>query len=126
MIRRYIKEKDEARLFNLLKEEGLQWSCYWVEEFADQYKAALENSITYVACQDDLLCGYLRALNDSGFFIYICDLLISPEHRGQGLGRDLILRLKRDYPEQAVYVMSSVDEYYRKLGFKWAGSLFKA
>ncbi len=30
-----------------------------------------------------------------------------------------------DYPGQVVYVMSDVDEYYKKLGYQRAGSVFE-
>ena len=30
-----------------------------------------------------------------------------------------------DYPNHIVYVMSDVDEYYKKLGFKREGSIYQ-
>jgi hypothetical protein len=30
-----------------------------------------------------------------------------------------------DYPEQIVYVMSDVDKYYDKLGYRCEGSIFE-
>jgi len=29
-----------------------------------------------------------------------------------------------DYPNQIVYVMSDIDEYYKKQGYKYEGSIF--
>ena len=30
-----------------------------------------------------------------------------------------------DYPERIVFVMSDIDEYYKKLGYKREGSIFE-
>ncbi|MFO7611562.1 MAG: GNAT family N-acetyltransferase [Clostridia bacterium] len=124
-IRRYIKEVDEARLMQMLKAEGQEWSCYWAEEFSGKYAAAAESSLTYVAYKGDEMCGYSRSLDDCGFYIYICDLLVKPTFRGMSLGRKLMECVCRDFPDQVVYVMSDVDEYYLTQGFKKEGSIFE-
>ena len=122
-IRKYNRATDESKLMKMIHdEEG--WD-YANENLADKYKAALETSITYVACHGDVLCGYSRSLNDFGEYIYICDLLVMPAYRGQGIGRQLMESISRDYPHEVVYVMSGVDEYYEKLGYKRAGSIFE-
>ena len=62
LIRKYNKITDESKLIIMIHdEEG--WD-YANETLADRYKVALETSITYVACQQDVLCGYSRSLND--------------------------------------------------------------
>jgi GNAT superfamily N-acetyltransferase len=124
IIKRYVKNEDEEKLMDLIRNEGEEWSCYWADEFSEKYKAALADSITYVAYEGDVLCGYLRSLNDCGFYIYVCDLLVLPKHRGKNIGKKLMKRIYEDYPEQIVYVMSDLDEYYKKLGFRREGSIF--
>lgn len=78
---------------------------------------ALETSITYVAYQEDVLCGYSRSLNDFGEYIYVCDLLVMQAYRGKETGRKLMECIYRDYPDQVVYVMSDVDGYYEKVHY---------
>jgi ribosomal protein S18 acetylase RimI-like enzyme len=124
-IRKYTRENDEAGLMQMIRDEGQEWSCYWADGFSDKYMSALENSITYVAYEGNEICGYSRSLDDCGFYIYICDLLVKPTFRGRGLGRKLMECLCRDFPDQVVYVMSDVDEYYIKQGFKKEGSVFE-
>ncbi len=48
-----------------------------------------------------------------------------PEYRGRSLGRRLMERIYDDYPNQIVYVMSDVDEYYKKKGYRREGSVFE-
>ena len=89
-IRRYNKERDEDKLMQLLIDEGTDWSCYWADGYSDKYKAALQNSITYVAYEGDVLCGFSRSIDDCGFYTYVCDLLVDKKHRGKNIGRQLM------------------------------------
>jgi ribosomal protein S18 acetylase RimI-like enzyme len=123
-IRRYTKE-DEEPLFEMLREEGDDWSDYYGEKGYARYKKALESSIVYVASEDGILCGYARCREDDGFGVYVYDLLVRKACRGRQLGRMLMEQACADFPEQTIYVMSDVDPYYEKLGYKRAGSIFE-
>jgi GNAT superfamily N-acetyltransferase len=124
-IKAYNRGRDEEKLMELIKNEGEAWSCYWADDVADKYKAALAKSITYVAYEGDVLCGYSRSIDDCGFYIYVCDLLVMREHRGKNIGRRLMECLDEDYPDQIVFVMSDVDVYYEKQGYRREGSIFE-
>ncbi|WP_202947200.1 GNAT family N-acetyltransferase [Marinilabilia salmonicolor] len=122
-IKRYQQDIDEPELMQMIKdEEG--WD-YADDKMAERYKFALGNSITFVAYQNDVLCGYSRSLDDCGFYIYVCDLLVKPAYRGNEIGRKLMGCLMDEYPGQTVYVMSDVDAYYEKVGFQKIGSVFE-
>ena len=123
-IRKYKKE-DENKLMEIIKQEGKEWECYSKPNVQDKYKKALKYSITYVAYVDEELCGYSRSIDDSGFFVYVCDLLVSPKFRGKNIGRELMECIYKDYPDRIVYVMSDVDEYYKKQGYRKEGSVFE-
>lgn len=124
-IRKYNKEHDEDNLMALLKNEGQEWACYLADDVSEKYSLALRNSITYVAYEGDLLCGYSRSIDDCGFYVYVCDLLVMPEHRGKNIGRKLMECIYEDYTDRIVFVMSDVDEYYKKKGYKREGSIYE-
>lgn len=124
MIIRSYKKEDEDRLFQLIRGEGSDWDCYSAPGSMDRYRKAVENSITYVAYEGETLCGYLRAVDDFGMDIYIYDLLVSKQFRGQELGRKLMEQVCIDHPQRDVYVMSGVDGYYTKVGYERAGSIY--
>ena len=105
--------------------EGKEWACYSDKSVSDKYRLALDNSITYVAYDRDKLCGYSRSIDDCGFYVYVCDLLVMPMYRGRKIGRKLMECICTDYPNRIVYVMSDVDEYYKKQGYKREGSIFE-
>lgn len=121
----YLPSRDEEALMSLLIDQGQDWACYWATEVNARYRQALRRSLTFVAYDNAVLVGYVRALDDQGFYIYVCDLLVDPASRGQHLGRKLMETLVTDYPGQTVYVMSDVDPYYEKLGYVKAGSVFE-
>lgn len=124
-IRRYCKDIDVQNVMSLLQEEGETWSCYWNEDRAESYKQALTHSITFVAYEGNQILGYARALDDHGFYVYLCDLLVRKADRGNQLGRKLIEAFVIAFPRQNVYVMSDEDGYYHKLNFDRIGSIYE-
>lgn len=123
-IRRYSKEY-EASLFDMLVDEGDDWKDYHGPAGRSNYIKALESSITYIACEGNLVCGYVRCREDDGFGVYVYDLLVRKEYRGKQIGKSLMERVCQDFPDQPVYVMSDVDPYYEKLGYRRKGSIFE-
>ena len=113
-IKRYSKT-DESLLFDLLVDEGDNWSDYHRPAGRGKYIKTLESSITYIACTDTLVSGYVRCREDDGFGVYVYDLLVRKTHRGKQIGKILIERVCKDFPNQPVYVMSDVDPYYENL-----------
>ena len=124
-IRAYNKVEDEEKLMKMIEDEGKEWACYSDESVSDKYRLGLDKSITYVAYEGDELCGYSRSIDDCGFYVYVCDLLVKPMFRGKRIGRKLMDCVYSDYAGHTVYVMSDVDEYYKKQGYKREGSLYE-
>ena len=120
-IRRYDSSKDYKQLLEIIRSEGEEWKDY----LKPGYQVLLEKSITYVACNNTELCGFSRSIDDSGFYLWVIDLLVEKKYRGYSIGKKLMECLLTDYPNQDVFVMSDVDAYYQKLGYKKEGSLFK-
>lgn len=125
MIIKKYSTADEISLFDMLREEGDEWSVYYGEEGYGKYSKALESSITYLAYDDSILCGYARCREDDGFGVYVYDLLVRKTHRGNQIGKLLMEQACRDFPDQPVYVMSDVDVYYEKLGYRKEGTIFE-
>ena len=123
LIKKYIPE-DEQKLFELIENEGEEWQYYCRGAGKEKYRKALANSITYVVYVGETLCGYARCREDEATGIYVIDLLVNPEYRGNKYGRLLMEKVVADYPDTTVYVNSDVNPYYEKLGYKAIGTIF--
>ncbi len=115
---------DEAILFNLLSDEGEEWSDYHGPTGRPMYLRALASSHTWIAVEENQVCGFVRCREDDGFGVYVHDLLVRRACRGRQIGRLLLAQVCREYPDQTVYVMSDADPYYEKLGYRREGSIF--
>ena len=120
-ILKYQKEH-ELELIALLEKEP-DWSSFVSAQAVDTFKEALLDSETFLCEDEDNICGYLRALVD-GFGIYISELYVAPQYRGNGYGSELLAKVKQEHPNQDVYVLSDEDVYYEKLGYQRVGSVF--
>jgi len=120
-IRKYEHPRDYEALLELIKSEGDEWKEYLLPK----YEAPLKNSITYVAFADEMLCGYVRSIDDYGMYIWVVDLLVHQKYRGHSIGQRLMEYTSANFPGQDTYVVSDVDEYYEKLGYQKEGSVFK-
>ena len=122
-IYRYNREH-ENDLLSAIREDP-NWDMFTNDAAAEKYRNRLLESITYVSYEGKIFSGYLRALLDDGFAIYISELFVVPEMRNRKIGRTLISRLKSDFSNLTVYALSDEDIYYEKLGYKKAGSVFE-
>lgn len=62
-----------------------------------------------------------RALADGVDCSYICDVAVHPEYQGQGLGRQVVMKLvefSRDHRKIILYAAVGKEPFYLKLGFK--------
>jgi|GEM_PF-370515 len=116
---------DEECLMKIIEAEGEEWQGYSAPEVREKYQKLLRESITYVAYENDELCGYSRSIADGHIAVWVVDLLVAPKFRGKDIGRQLMECVWKDFPNHAVYVMSDVDEYYKKQEYQKIGSIFQ-
>ncbi len=124
-IRRY-QQADEQSLFEFLKQAGYDYEMSWQDAGKAKYAQALQNSITYVVFDDEMLCGYARCKDDEGFGFYIYDLIIETSPKSRQLTKALISQIQQDFAKQAIYILSDADDYYEGLGCIKVGSIFQA
>jgi GNAT superfamily N-acetyltransferase len=122
-ILRYTHEHEDAVISAISKDPD--WAMFTNEKAIDNYKKRLLESISYVCHENGAFGGYVRALLDDGFAIYISELFVAPDWRNRKVGRTLIARVKTDFRHLTVYVLSDEDAYYDKLGYDKVGSVFE-
>ena len=69
---------------------------------------------------DDRQVGFCRAVSDDASVTYLADVYVLPEHRGQGLGVELVREMIENGPFAARrWLLHTADahELYRRFGF---------
>ena len=122
-ILRYTREHEDA-LISVLKKDP-NWDMFTNEKSVTSYKKRLLESVTYVCLENGVLCGYVRALLDDFFALYISELFVAPKWRNRAIGRTLITKVKMDFGHLTVYALSDEDAYYERLGYSNVGSVFE-
>jgi predicted GNAT family N-acyltransferase len=64
--------------------------------------------------------GYIRGLTDTRITLYICELLISKENRGLGLGKELLTYVHQLYPKTRIEMLASSTSqtFYKEQGYR--------
>ncbi|WP_214849264.1 GNAT family N-acetyltransferase [Exiguobacterium sp. s138] len=87
----------------------------------DRTKLAWQHSnAAFVVEHAGEVVGYVRGMTDTQVTLYICELLIDAEFRGQGLAQQLFARLHEAYPTTRIEVLasSSSESFYRGQAFR--------
>lgn len=101
----------------------LLMASYWGAGRSDDFhRRAFGNSFCTAAYIDRNQVGFGRAITDRTVFAYLADIIIWPQHRGQGIGTQLV-RALINHPELNTvshWSLSTSDAHglYEKLGFK--------
>lgn len=124
LIRKY-QIKDFNFVIEMFKNEGPDWHEYYDKEALPRIRKMLKESNVYLLFSRMTLIGMIRTKTDFGLGVYIYDLLVSKDYRGNRYGQKLIEYARKKTKNQALYVMSDEDGYYKKLGYKRIGSIFQ-
>ncbi len=88
---------------------------------ADNLKTVFSNSMyKCFVYSDDSLVGVGRALADGVDCSYICDVAIHPDFQGQGMGKEIVLKLvafSKEHNKIILYANPGKEPFYSKLGF---------
>ena len=101
------------------------WDMFTHDDAIDAYRESLKHGITYVCYHHHEFCGYLRAILDAGFAVYVSELYVVPQWRNHRVGQSLLERVKEDFSPLTVYALSDEDAYYEKKGYQRIGSVFQ-
>ena len=86
---------------------------------------ALKNSDALVTARvSGELIGIGNAISDGSLVVYYPHMLVHPDHKGKGVGRAMMEKLKRKYKsfhQQMLTADADALEFYKTLGFERAG-----
>lgn len=90
----------------------------------DSLQRAIENSWYWISVLDDKrLVGIGRIVSDGALYAFLCDMIVLPTYRGQGIGSEILKRLKDKctaHNIQRVWLFAAEGraDFYLKNGFE--------
>ncbi len=89
------------------------------------YKALMNSDSLITAWDKNRLVGLGNAISDGYLVVYYPHLLVHPNYQGKGIGRMIVDRFQKKYGnfhQQLLTADGKAIDFYRKCGFKKAGS----
>lgn len=111
---------DANALFRLYDIEG--WNDFLKLPEEILYKA-MENSWRVIcAYNKDQLIGTGRVVSDGFINAYICGLIVHPDHRNMGIGKEMLTRIIAECEASSLHIQLFAEEgkanYYERQGFE--------
>ena len=131
-IYKFDDEVSSAELFELMKEMEKSTTDRFPAKNVFHYalrnnekeKLSLENTISVTARdKSKKLIGYLRLLTDKAYMFYILDVMVDPDYRKLGIGKEL-LELTVDKSKENGFIkifltaIPGSEPFYESFGFK--------
>ena len=91
----------------------------------EKEKVSLTNTVAVTAREkgQNKLVGYLRLLTDQAYMFYILDVMVAPDYRKKGIGKELLsLTVERCRENGFIKIFLTAipgsESFYEKFGFK--------
>ncbi len=104
--------------------QSLFRSVDWISaDYPERLKKALDHCETvYTAWCGEKLVGLINAIDDSELTAYVHYLCVDPRFQAQGIGRELLRRIREKYRDYLYIILIAENEplikYYRQNGFE--------
>ena len=118
----YTISTDKAQLDIALIHRFLSQESYWAQNIPlDVVQRSIDNSLCFGVYHHDQQVGFARVITDQATFAYVADVFIVPEHRGQGLSKQLMTVIS-DWPtlqglRRWMLATNDAHALYRQFGF---------
>jgi len=113
---------DPSRLDLDLIHRFLSEEAYWARGRArEEVERSIANSMPFGVYEGGRQVGFARVVTDKTTFAWLADVFVLPEHRGRGVGKELVATVL-DHPELRSlgrWLLGTADahELYRRFGF---------
>ncbi|MGF7057607.1 GNAT family N-acetyltransferase [Brassicibacter mesophilus] len=112
---------DDKSLLSIDRIYDMLSKTYWGKNRAKEVQeAAINNSVNYGVYYNNKLVGYARVVTDYATMFWLCDVIVSGEHRGKGIGKNLVeCIVNSDEFKDKLGILMTKDAHglYEKYGF---------
>jgi len=124
------KISTDKELISMDRLAELLHQTYWAHSRSKEtIETSLKNSLCFGVYHHDTMVGFARVVTDHATMYWLCDVIVDPEYRGQGLGKKLIESVaETDELQGMLGVLATRDAHglYEKYGFqKTAGNFMR-
>lgn len=109
-------------LITLDRVTELLQNTYWAHHRSKEtIEASLKNSICFGVYHHQKMVGFARVVTDHATMYWLCDVVIDPEYRGNGLGKKLIESITEMDDLKGMFgILATRDAHglYEKYGFQ--------
>lgn len=118
----YTISTDQTRLDATLIHRYLSQDSYWARGVPlDVLERAIRGSLCFGVYAPERQVGFARVVTDAATFAYLADVFILPDHRGLGLGKQLVAAIMAHPDLQGLrrIMLATRDAHglYRHFGF---------
>ncbi|MCW5941781.1 MAG: GNAT family N-acetyltransferase [Fimbriimonadaceae bacterium] len=94
---------------------------YWAKDRPREViEKSLDRSLCFTALEGDAMVGFARVVSDGATFAWLCDVVVHPERRGEGIGKRLI-QAAIEHPDLVAvrWILATRDAHplYEAVGF---------
>jgi GNAT superfamily N-acetyltransferase len=119
----YELDDDPGRIDLVVVHCYLSEDAYWARERTYEHQSELNRAAARVVglYRQDQQLGYARAISDRVSLAYLADLFVLPEHRGRGLGAELVREMVERGPLASLRWMLHTEDahgLYERFGFR--------
>ncbi|MCM3038681.1 GNAT family N-acetyltransferase [Paenibacillus motobuensis] len=97
-------------------------------EDVERIQSMIDHSdIMITAWSDGKMVGVARAITDYSYCCYLSDLAVDQEYQKQGIGKELVQRIRTKIGDQCSLILISAPtavDYYPSLGFERSDKAF--
>lgn len=115
---------DDVRAIDFHQLQALQQDASWAHgrSLLDLQHAVAASDLILTAWSGDTLVGCVRVLSDFVYRAVLCDVIVHPAYRGQGVGR-MLVKGATEHPRLArvqkfTLLTTNARSFYERLGWR--------
>jgi GNAT superfamily N-acetyltransferase len=119
-----VRVSDDPRAVDFDQLRALHQDTSWAQDrtLFDLQRAVAASSLVVTAWSGLTLIGCVRVLSDFVYRAMLCDVIVHPDYRRQGIGRLLVEHVtshpRLDRVQKFTLLTASAGSFYRRLGWK--------